>query len=91
MTRLLQAATVAAACLSLSAFAAAPTPQTHQCMKAGAVLQKTKKACHAAGGTWEKIAAAKPAPKATEAKPAEPASAPEAAPAPAAEPAPAGK
>jgi hypothetical protein len=88
MTRLLQAATAAAALLSLSALAAAPTPQTHQCMKAGAVLQKTKKACHAAGGTGEKLVAAKPA-----SKPAEPAPepAPAAAPAPAAEPAPAAK
>ena len=57
-----------AALLSLPAFAAAPaTPQNHQCMKDGEVIQKKKKDCAKEGGKWEAIAA-KPA----DAKPAEP-------------------
>jgi hypothetical protein len=38
------------------------TPQTHQCMKDGAVVQLTKKQCKKDGGTWEKIAGATPPP-----------------------------
>lgn len=46
------------ALLALPAFAAAPaTPQNHQCLKDGAVIEKTKKQCRKEGGTWEKIAA----------------------------------
>ena len=53
-----------AALLALPAFAGAPaTPQNHQCMKDGAVIEKTKKQCKKEGGTWEKIAAK---PKTTE-------------------------
>jgi hypothetical protein len=42
-----------------------PPPQTHECVKDGAVLQKTKKECAKAGGTWAKMKPAAAAPAAT--------------------------
>jgi len=94
MNRLLQATALASALLAGSALAKTPPPaQTHQCLKDGQVLQKTKKECHTAGGAWTKMAAATkpaeakpvaPAPKAAEPKAVEPAPEPKAA-----EPAPA--
>jgi hypothetical protein len=46
-----------------------PPAQTHECLKDGAVLQKTKKECAKAGGTWSKMkpAAARPTPARREA------------------------
>jgi hypothetical protein len=59
MTRL----ALVAALVAVSAFAGTPPKQNHQCMKDGAVIQKTKKECAKEGGKWEKMAdAAKPAP-----------------------------
>ncbi len=55
-----------ALCMSTAAFAKtgtkhAATAPTHHCQLNGAEVQKTKKACLKAGGTWEKGApAAKP-------------------------------
>jgi hypothetical protein len=71
MKTLIQSIACAAALVSVSAFAGTPPAQNHQCMKDGVVLEKTKKQCAKEGGKWEKMAAAKPAPKA-EPKPAEP-------------------
>ncbi len=54
---------LAAALVAVTAFAGTPPKQNHQCMKDGAVVQKTKKECLKDGGKWEKMAdAAKPAP-----------------------------
>jgi hypothetical protein len=49
------------ALLALPAFAGPPggTPQNHSCMKDGVVIEKTKKQCKQAGGTWEKNGAGK--------------------------------
>lgn len=53
---------------AVASFAGTPPPaQTHQCMKDGAVIQKTKKECKKEGGTWEVIAKAKAELKPTEA------------------------
>jgi hypothetical protein len=59
---------------AVSVFAKGTAPvQTHQCMKDGAVVVKTRKECKKAGGTWDLMAKtdAKPMEKAVEAKPAE--------------------
>jgi hypothetical protein len=60
MIRNLARCTLAVLVLSMPALAKG-TPPTHQCMKDGAVVQKTKKECAKDGGKWEPIAAAKPA------------------------------
>ena len=47
------------AVLSISALAkGSGTPQTHECVKGGAVVQKTKKECKAEGGEWKPKASA---------------------------------
>ena len=48
------------ALLAVPSFAGTGTPQNHQCMKDGVVVEKTRKQCKKDGGTWEKIAPAKP-------------------------------
>ncbi len=53
MTRLI----LCAALLAPAAFAKGKgtgTPQTHHCVVNGAEVQKTKKECKKAGGTWAK-------------------------------------
>jgi hypothetical protein len=67
MTRLIRSAALATALLGASALAGGSV-QTHQCVKDGQAIQKTKKDCHKAGGQWQKMAAGKAA---TETKPAE--------------------
>jgi hypothetical protein len=51
------------ALLALPAFAGPPggTPQNHHCLKDGVVIEKTKKQCRQAGGTWVRNPAAKTA------------------------------
>jgi hypothetical protein len=61
---------LAALVLSPAAFAKGKggSPQTHHCELNGATVQKTKKACKKAGGSWAKGAPAADAAPATPAK-----------------------